>query len=92
MTTELVSGNYYSVLGVNTVLGRAIQNSDDGAPGGGAVAVISDAFWSRHFGRSPDVIGKTIQVNLTPATIISVNPREFRGCISVSFDQKTNGR
>jgi predicted permease len=83
VTTELVSGNYYSVLGVNTVLGRAIQNSDDGAPGGGAVAVISDAFWSRHFGRSPDVIGKTIQVNLTPATIIGVNPREFTGASSV---------
>jgi predicted permease len=80
---ELVSGNYYSMLGVNTVLGRGIQSSDDGASGAGAVAVISDAFWSRHFGRFPDVIGKTIQVNLTPATIIGVNPREFTGASSV---------
>lgn len=80
---ELVSGNYYSALGVNTVLGRGIQNSDDGGPGSSAVAVISEAFWSRHFGRSPDVVGKTILVNLMPATIIGVNPREFTGASSV---------
>jgi predicted permease len=83
VTAELVSGNYYSALGVNTLLGRDIQNSDDGAPGSGAVAVISDGFWSRHFGRSLDVIGKTIQVNLTPVTIIGVNPGEFTGASSV---------
>jgi predicted permease len=80
---ELVSGNFYSALGVSPVLGRGIQSSDDGAPGSGAVAVISDGFWSRHFGRSPDVIGKIIQVNLTPVTIIGVNPREFTGASSV---------
>ncbi|HKQ86016.1 MAG TPA: ABC transporter permease [Candidatus Acidoferrales bacterium] len=80
---ELVSGNYYSALGVNPVLGRGIQNPDDGTPGSGAVAVISDGFWSRHFGRSPDAIGKTIQINLTSATIIGVNPREFTGASSV---------
>ena len=85
VTAELVSGNYYSALGVNTVLGREIQNSDDGAPGSGAVVVISDEFWSRNFGRSPDVIGKTIEVNLTPVTIIGVNPREFTGASSVQI-------
>ena len=79
---ELVSGNYYSALGVNAALGRAIQNSDDGAPGRGTVAVISDSFWSRHFGRSADVVGKTIQVNLTPVTIIGVNPPGFTGASS----------
>lgn len=83
VTAELVSGNYYSALGVNTVLGRAIENSDDGAPGNAAVVVISDGFWARHFGRSRDVIGKTIQVNLAPVTIIGVNPRRFTGASSV---------
>ena len=83
VTAELVSGNYYSALGVNTLLGREIQDSDDGAPGSGTVAVISDGFWSRHFGRSPDVIGKTIQVNLTPMTIVGVNPPGFTGASSV---------
>ncbi len=85
VTAELISGNFYSALGVNTVLGHEIQNSDDGAPGSGPVAVISDGFWSRHFGRSPDVIGKTIQVNLTPMTIIGVNPQEFTGASSVQI-------
>jgi predicted permease len=82
---ELISGNYYSVLGVSPILGREIQNSDDGAPGSGDVAVISDGFWSRHFARSPDVIGKTIQVNLTPVTIIGVNPKEFTGASSAQI-------
>jgi len=85
VTAELVSGNYYSALGVNTVLGRGIQNADEGAPGSSPVAVISDGFWSRHFGRSPDVIGKTMQVNLTPVTIVGVNPREFTGASSVQI-------
>jgi len=83
VTAELVSGNLYSALGVNPVLGRGIQDLDDGAPGTGAIALISDGFWSRHFGRSPDVIGRIIQVNLTPVTIIGVNPREFTGASSV---------
>ena len=80
---ELVSGNYFSALGVGTVLGREIQNSDDGAPGSGPVAVISDGFWSRRFGRSADVIGKTISVNLTPVTIVGVTPPGFTGASSV---------
>ncbi|HEX8812828.1 MAG TPA: ABC transporter permease, partial [Terracidiphilus sp.] len=82
VTAQLVSGNFYAVLGVQPVLGRAIQNSDDGAPGSGPVAVISDEFWTRRFGRSPDVVGKTIQLNLTPITIIGVNPRGFTGASS----------
>jgi predicted permease len=85
VTAELVSGNYYSALGVNADIGREIQNSDDGAPGSGAVAVISDGFWSRHFGRSPDAIGKMIEVNLTPVTIIGVNPTKFTGASSVQI-------
>lgn len=84
VTTELVSGNYYSSLGVRTVLGRGIQDSDDGAPLSGPVAVISDEFWARHFGRSPDVIGKKIKVNLAPITIVGVNPPSFTGAASVA--------
>ena len=55
-------------------LGRPIQPADDAVAGQGAVAVISDGFWARAFGRSPSVIGKTIELNLTPITIIGVNP------------------
>jgi predicted permease len=83
VTTQLVSGNFYSTLGVKPALGRVIQNADDGAPGSGPVAIISDGFWTRSFGRSPNVIGKVIQLNLTPITIIGVNPPGFTGASNV---------
>ena len=67
---ELVSGNFYEQMQVRPALGRAILPSDDGAPGTGAVLIISDGFWQRSFGRSPDVIGKVITVNTIPVTIV----------------------
>jgi predicted permease len=79
VTAQFVSGNFYQALGVRPALGRAIQDADDGAPGSSPVAVISDNFWTRRFGRSPDIIGKTIELNLTPITIIGVNPPGFTG-------------
>ena len=85
VTGELVSGNFYKQLGVQPALGRAIQPSDDDAPGSGPVAVISDGLWARLFGRSPSVIGKTIQLNLVPITIVGVNPPGFTGAASVQL-------
>jgi predicted permease len=82
-TFQLISGNYFQQLGVQPVLGRAIQPSDDGTVGASPVAVISDSLWSRLFGRSPSVIGKTIQLNLIPVTIIGVAPPSFTGAESV---------
>ena len=82
VTAEMVSGNYYSSLEVWPQLGRGIQESDDGPPGSGPVVVISDRFWTREFARSPHVIGKIILFNLTPMTIIGVNPRGFTGAFS----------
>jgi predicted permease len=83
LQVELVSGNLYQQMGVRPALGRAILPSDDGAPSTGAVAIISDGFWQRAFGRSPTVIGKVISVNMTPVTIIGVNPHGFTGAQSV---------
>ena len=79
---EMVSGNYYSTLDVRPQLGRGIQESDDGAVGSGPVVVISDTFWAKRFGRSPNVIGKNILVNATPMTIVGVNPQRFTGAYS----------
>ena len=79
---EMVSGNYYSALEVQPQLGRGIQESDDSSPGGGPVVVISDRFWMKEFARSPNVIGKTILVNMTPMTIVGVNPPRFTGAYS----------
>jgi predicted permease len=76
---QMVSGNYYQALGVQPALGRAILPSDDAVPGSGAVAVISDGFWIRQFGRSTSVLGKTMDLNGKPVTIIGVNPPNFTG-------------
>jgi predicted permease len=78
---EMVSGNYYPVLGVQPQLGRAIGPSDD-AVSSQPVAVISDEFWERAFGRSPAVIGQMIKLNDVPVTIIGVNPKSFTGAKS----------
>jgi predicted permease len=87
VSAELVSGNFFQGIGVETALGRSIQPADDAVPGSGAVAVISDSFWTRHFNRSPSVIGKTIDVNLTPITIIGVAQRGFTGASNVQQAQ-----
>lgn len=76
---ELVSGNYFSVLAVRPQLGRAIEPGDDADPGQGAVAVISDEFWDRAFGRSIAVLGKQVKLNDFPFTIVGVAPPGFTG-------------
>jgi predicted permease len=85
VTSQLVSGNYYRQLNIQPVLGRAIQPSDDANTDTALVAVISDGLWARLFGRSPSVIGKTIQLNLIPITIVGVNPPGFTGASSVQL-------
>jgi len=82
LDTEMISGNFFSALGVQPQLGRAIGEADDGAPGTGPVAVISDQFWTSHFGRSQDVIGKSVLVNTVPMTIVGVAPKGFTGAYS----------
>lgn len=82
---QFVSGNYFPLLGVNPLLGRALSPADDTVPqkGGpdGLVAVISYKYWTRRFGRSPEVIGKVVQVGNDAVTIIGVTPPEFYGLI-----------
>src|SRR5262245_4325303 len=76
---HLVSGNYFSVLGVHSATGRLLGADDDRAPGAHPVAVISNGYWSRRFGADPAVIGKTISLAGLPFTIIGVTPPEFFG-------------
>ena len=80
---ELVSGNLYEQMGVRPMLGRPILPSDDREPGTGAVATISEGLWERAFGKAPDAVGKVIVVNMTPVTVVGVNPRAFTGAKSV---------
>jgi len=62
---ELVTGNYFSALGVQAQLGRTLQPSDEIAPGAHPVVVISDAFWRRDLGADPAIVGTTIEINTT---------------------------
>lgn len=75
----LVSGNYFSVFGVEPHLGRVITPADDGGGGESPVAVIGYNLWRRGFGADPGVIGERITVNGYPLTIIGVAPSGFRG-------------
>ena len=75
---QVVSGNYYSALGVQPFAGRAITDTDDHAAAT-PVAVISDRYWQRRFSGSPDVLGKQINLNNIAFTIVGVTPPEFNG-------------
>jgi predicted permease len=85
---ELVSGNFFSTLGVKAEVGRMFLPSESGdAPGAYPVAVISDRYWRSHYGADPSIVGKTIRINQHQLTIVGVAPPQFHGSIPVtSFD------
>jgi putative ABC transport system permease protein len=76
---ELVSGNYFEVLGVKPALGRLFSPSDETAPGGNPVAVLSYGYWSRQFGSDPGILNKPLTVNGTPLTVVGVAQKGFSG-------------
>jgi predicted permease len=80
---SFVSGNYFSVLGVDPAAGRLFASDDDRLPDtaktAGSVVVLSDGFWNRQFGRDPSVIGRTILIGRVQAAVIGVTPPGFVG-------------
>ena len=76
---ELVSGNFFEVLGVRPWAGRFFTQEDDVTPGAHPVAVLSYAFWESRFNKDPNLIGKTILVNEQPLTVLGVTPPGFYG-------------
>ena len=85
---ELVSGNFFSVLGVQPEVGRMFLPSEYGdTPGAYPVAVISDRYWRSHYGTDPSIVGKTMRINQHELTIVGVAAPAFHGSIPVtSFD------
>ncbi len=80
---ELVSGNYFAVLGVKPILGRVFVPEEYGdKPGAFPIAVISDRLWRTHFGADPAITGKTIRVNRYQLTVVGVVPPDFRGTLA----------
>jgi predicted permease len=76
---EVVTGNYFDVLGVRAALGRTFLPEEDRAPGAAPVVVISDNLWQRRFAADPNITGKTIILNGTTFTVVGVAPPEFVG-------------
>ena len=76
---ELVTGNYFDVLGVTPAIGRVFSQQDDKSPGGDQLAVLSYTYWTRHFAGDPSVLNKTILVNNVPMTIVGVSRNGFTG-------------
>ena len=74
-----VSGNYFSTLGVAAAVGRTLLASDDPSPPGAPVAVLSDAYWARRFGRDPTVVGRSFRLKATTFVIVGIAPRGFWG-------------
>jgi predicted permease len=76
---ELVSGNYFDVLGVRPALGRLFTLDDDKVPGAQPVVVLSHAYWTRRFGGDPSVLNQSLLVNNTELTIVGVAQAGFTG-------------
>src|SRR6516162_7624696 len=77
---EMVTGNYFAVLGVKPMLGRVFSPDEYGfKPNGFPVAVISSRLWRTYFNADPSIVGKTIRVNQHELTIVGVAPPDFRG-------------
>lgn len=77
--TRLVSGTYFSTLGVNAIAGRVFTAAEDQKPGASPVAVASYSWWQKRFGRDPSIVGKQFTLNITAFTIIGVAPPGFFG-------------
>jgi macrolide transport system ATP-binding/permease protein len=85
LLSEIVSGNYFSVLGVRAAPGRTFLSDDEDRADGNAVVVISHDLWQRRFAADPASIGKIVYLNGNPFTIIGVAARDFKGTFAGAF-------
>ena len=77
ITGEMVSGNYFAMLGVPVSPGRTFADSEDRSGTPLRVAVVSHEFWQQRFGGAPSLVGSTISLNGNPYTVIGITPRSF---------------
>ena len=78
---ELVTGNYFTVLGVNAFLGRTFLQEEDHYPDGDLVVVISYSLWQDRFGGDPHIIGQMIRLHESNFKVIGIAPRGFLGTV-----------
>jgi macrolide transport system ATP-binding/permease protein len=78
---EIVSDNFFEVLGVRPALGRTFVAEEFAGPGAGPVAILSHAFWQTRFGGAPDVVGQRFRMNGVVYTVVGVAPQRFGGMV-----------
>ena len=78
---ELVSGNFFQVLGVGAAIGRVIAPTDDNAAGAHPVVVLGHSYWSSHYANSPAILNQSITLNGHPFVVIGVAEARFNGVI-----------
>jgi predicted permease len=84
---QVVSSNYFELLGVKPVLGRVLLPEENTHINGDPVVVLSHAFWRRQFGSDPKIVGQTIELNSTRFTVVGVAPADFLGTMGgLTFD------
>lgn len=81
---EFVSGNYFDVLKANPALGRGFLAEEDRAAGTNPVVVISNPLWRQRFNSDPGVIGKSVNLNHQPYTVVGVMPEKFVGATVIT--------
>lgn len=79
VVTEIVSGNFFSVLQVTPALGRLLRPEDDGARLGGPYVVLGYDYWMRQFGGDAGVLNRVVDLNGHPVTVVGVASRGFKG-------------
>ena len=80
-TAEVVTGNFFEVLGMRPALGRLLEPSDD-SPRSAPVVVLSYSYWLSHLGGDPRIRNQWILLNRQPVTVVGVAPRGFRGLLT----------
>src|SRR5262249_44648455 len=76
---EMVSGNYFSMLGLEAARGRTFAPDEGWVPGKDPIIVLSYKYWQKRFGGDPGVVGKTVTMNQHAFTVIGVAPESYRG-------------
>jgi predicted permease len=79
LVTEMVSGHYFSLLGIPAEAGRVLTPEDDIAPGAHFVVVLDYGYWQRAFGGDPNIVGKNIRLTGQPYQIVGVASKEYSG-------------
>jgi predicted permease len=79
---EIVSGNFFQVLGVGAAMGRVLRADDDGAPGANPVVVLSHNYWTNKTASSPAILNQTISLNGHPVVVVGVAEARFNGLLA----------